>query len=177
MYNHIAALITASILLIPTGLTRYEKELPPLPPVIYTPPEICQRIPDEDWDACVAPDRWTDMCFMVTSYWPFGKDGEAIPWNINADSSPNETADGFYIDGDSEWAEVALPFPLLRWSNRTGGRRVVLWDNLVIPIHDTFGEPIRQAGAYWHSGYQMKLIPVDIITSDLIHTPYCGGFR
>lgn len=114
------------------------------------------------------------MCLIVTSYWPFDEDGDPVEWDNNADASPNYTADGLYIDSSSDYATSAMPFPILRWSNRSGGRKVVLWDGREVPINDTFGSPTHQRGAYWSSYYKMKVVPLDILTKDIIHTTYCN---
>ena len=145
-----------------------------LPPVYYTPPHICDYIPHSDWEACDTPEEWTDVCALVTSYYPFDESGNPVRWNVNADSDPSHTADGTYITADTKGL-AAVPLPILRWANRNGRRRILLREGLDmgLSVHDTYGNLARQRGIIWHEHFKMKLFPIDLLSDEPTHAIVC----
>jgi hypothetical protein len=118
------------------------------------------------------------VCFLVTVYWPFDENGQAVAWNYQADGNPNHTADGFRITPADQFGVAAVPLPILQWGNRNGGGSVVLWDGIAVPMHDTFGNQARQDGIIWHEVHQQKLIGIDVLADPDIHPInwiFCDG--
>lgn len=135
--------------------------------MMITLPAICQYIPQTDFEACNPPPI-TEMCFSVTSYWPFD-DGVLTPYGGQADSDPTKTANGFKITGEHQantFVASSLPFVGQEFCNSWLG---------CVPIHDTFGDPTYQAGPFWHDGYKQFVIPIDVFSPEPAHYLECSG--
>lgn len=122
---------------------------------------------DSDSEQCQMPTA-KDVCISLTAYWPFDEQGNAIPWNGQADGSPNQTANGFHITADHKNTIAAAPLPLI------GGRVKIM--GLDAAINDTFGNVVYQHGVFWHDGYEHWVLPVDILSNDPIHYLVCDDF-
>ena len=134
---------------------------------LLTIPGICQMIPDSDWEACTPPP--VIECYSITNYWPFNELGELVPFNGQADESPDLTANGYRITGvDQAYTFVAAPVQFV------GKQFCTDWLGCV-PIHDTFGNITYQSGPFWHSGYNQFVIPIDIFAPDPIHYLECNA--
>jgi hypothetical protein len=147
------------------------------PPIIYTPPEgewdACEA--PEEWNACEAPEEWNDFCISVTSYWPFDKDGNLMYGTIQTDEDPTGTATGWQIysvEQSGDW--VAAPLPFITNGYYSDVCFPSFYQTDCYPVYDTFGHPVYQAGGFWHSGYQEKVVPVDIFSKEIHHYLSCN---
>ena len=108
------------------------------------------------------------VCWSVSSYWPFDENGQAIAGNGQADSQPNYTANMTYITADDKWGIAAVPLDLV-------GSVLVFPDGTAVYAADTFGDPVYQAGVFWHDYWQQWVMGVDILTPDLFLYLECEG--
>lgn len=139
----------------------------PVPP-IHVPPK-CEDLPAGDWEACDPPSTWDGLCFSMTSYWPFDEHGELVPWGGQANAQPWATANGHRIESPSQaMSFVAAPLPLV-------GREFCSGYLGCVPVHDTFGAKIYQAGGFWHDTYQTHVVPVDVFSPEIIHYLECDA--
>lgn len=120
-----------------------------------------------DDEQCTIP-KADDLCISLTAYWPFDDDGNAIPFNGQADATPNQTANGFHISPANKNTVAAAPLGLV------GGNVSVFGIDAV--IQDTFGHDVYQHGVFWHDYYERWVLPIDILSDDEIHYLVCDDF-
>lgn len=102
------------------------------------------------------------LCWSVTNYWP--PDG-----GHNCMEPCNQTGAGHVIDFErDEWAIAAAPLPYLN-------SVFVFPDGSEVKALDTFGNPVYQAGPFYHDGYGRWVIPLDILTDTPLHYLECAG--
>jgi hypothetical protein len=108
------------------------------------------------------------VCWSVTSYWPFDENGGAIAGNGQADSQPNYTANMTYITPNDEWSIAAVPFDLV-------GVALIFPNGHTVYAADTFGNPTYQAGVFYHDYWKQWVMGVDILSPDPFLYLECGG--
>ena len=132
-------------------------------------PPICQYLPPGEYVRCDVP-AITEVCWVVTNYWPFNEAGELVPWNGQADGDPTGTAAGAKIHSvEQEWDWVGGPLPLIN-------DLVCFPSGYCPPVWDTFGEPQRQAGVFWHDDFEQYVIGIDLFTPEPFRYLECGGY-
>jgi hypothetical protein len=138
-----------------------------------------------------------EVCWSVTSYWPFILvDVETqeklnfyemtydrimyligagmvewipVPFGGQADAFPTITGDGTCIDPyTANRSLVAGPI-------ETYGRSFVFpWGEKLVQ-HDTFGLKMYQDGVFWHYYYDQFVIGVDVLSFEPVHYLMCEG--
>ena len=138
-----------------------------------------------------------EVCWSVTSYWPFKLvDVETleklnfyemtydrimylisagvvewipVPFGGQADAFPTTTGDGTHIDPyTANRSLVAGPI-------ETYGHSFVFpWGEKLVQ-HDTFGLKAYQNGVFWHNHYKQFVIGVDVLSFEPVHYLMCKG--
>ena len=109
-----------------------------------------------------------DVCWSVTSYWPFDSDLNPTPYNGQADSNPSITANGTEISHEMEWDIAAVPFHLV-------GSTLVFPNGHEVSAADTFGDIVYQAGVFYHGYWGRFVIGVDVLSPDGLFYLECQG--
>jgi len=150
------------------------------------------------WNGCGGLPEVDEVCWSVTSYWPFELTEDVPPfrsvdfyslprvkieqmllssdyywqpvaWNGQADDTPTVTGNGYVINPYSDnWGLVAGPI-------ETYGMDFCFHAGLCLRQHDTFGNETYQNGVFWHDGYKRYVIGVDVLTYEPLHYLECLG--
>jgi hypothetical protein len=108
------------------------------------------------------------MPLSVTAYWFFGPDGEPIPWNGQADGSPEAYANMQPTSPDHAQKVGACiqDWTLFYWTTAVS----FVWQGqeLQVACYDNFGlESYRQP--FYHDGYGVWVVPVDVLSPYPMH--------
>lgn len=110
-----------------------------------------------------------ELPLSVTSYWPFALDGTPIPYNYQADDSPDYTGNGTYITTNDSWVYAACPSDWVFSYGYT--RQVTFWLNgeqKTVICADNFGNEIYR-NVFWHGGYETWVLAIDVLTPEPLH--------
>ena len=149
---------------------------------------------------CIAP-AIEDVCWSVTSYWPFELVRGNIPVQplekVDFYQLPSEKIGHMMMSGDYYWNPVSWNGQADDTPTITGdGTRInpysdnwslvagpieTYWRTFEFPWgialeqHDTFGVKAYQDGVFWHHYYNQYVIGVDILSFEPIHYLECDG--
>ena len=138
-----------------------------------------------------------EVCWSVTSYWPFKLVDYATQEKVNFYTIPHDAI----VDGleQGKWSWVAVPFggqaneeptrtgdgtfidPLVANWSLVAGPIHTYWMSFHFPWgvsliqHDTFGAKAYQDGVFWHSYYNQYVIGVDVLSFEPVHYLECDG--
>lgn len=109
------------------------------------------------------------MPLSLTNYWTMDEEGRYIPWNGQADDSPHLAANGKLLTADSNWLSAACisEWTTIGWTTEI--RFTYGGQERATACNDEFGR-VTYRKPFYHEGYGLWVIPVDVYTPEPIHT-------